>query len=435
MSVSMQVSVEKTGQHERKLTVSVPAERVENEIGKRLQGLAKTARIPGFRRGKTPISVIAKQYGEGARAEVVGMLIDSTLNDAIRQEKLLPASRPKIDVKKNDPAAGLEYHAVFEVYPEVVVKGLDNLKVDKPAVVVNETDIAEVLERIRKQQMDWTAVDRASKQDDRVTIDMKGTVPGEEKPFTEAPDMKVRIGAGEMIAGFEDNLKGTTVGKHLSFELAFPKDYFSEDLAGKTARFDVKILAIEQGTPPELNDAFAEKVGVKEGGLTEMKKRISEGLQNEADQLLHNYVKEQLLDHLLSKNTVDVPQGLINTELNVLQQNPEAAALSPELSLEENAKRRVSLSLILGQYIKDHDIKLDQAKVQQAIRDIALSYPNPDAVMKWFYQDQQRLSGVASMVLEDQAVDHILSGVQHSKETLSYKDMQDKSQSKGKKSK
>lgn len=429
MSVSMQVSVEKTGQHERKLTVSIPAERVEGEIGKRLQGLVQTARIPGFRKGKIPLAVIAKQYGEGARAEVVGMLIDSSLSDAIRQEQLVPASRPHVDIKKNDASSGLEYHAVFEVYPEVVVKGLDSVVVDKPQVLVTDADITEVLERISKQHMNWVEVDRASGDKDRVSIDMKGTLVGEEKPFTEAPDMKVIIGAGEMIAGFEDNLKGAKAGKEASFELAFPLDYFSPELAGKTARFDVKITSIEEGTLPTMDDTLAEKLGVKEGGLEELKNRVRTGLQSEADQLLHNYVKEQLLDYLLSENTVDVPQGLINTELSVLQQNPEAAALNKELSLEENAKRRVTLSLLLGQYIKEHDIKLDQAKVQQVIREMAMSYPNPEAVMKWFYQDQQRLSGVASMVLEDQAVDQILSGVQHSEETLSYKEMLDKSKS------
>jgi trigger factor len=427
MSVAMQVSVEKTGQHERKLTVSIPAERVEGEIGKRLQGLAQTARIPGFRKGKIPLAVIAKQYGEGARAEVVGMLIDSTLSDAIRQEQLVPASRPHVDIIKNDPLLGLEYHAVFEVYPEIVVKGLDKVVVDKPLVQVSDEDIQEVLERISKQHMDWTVVDRASAEDDRVTVDMKGTLIGEEKPFTEAPDMKVRIGAGEMIPGFEDNLKGMKAGKSSSFELGFPLDYFSPELAGKTARFDVKVTSVEEGSMPVIDDTLAEKLGVKEGGLEELKKRIKAGLQTEADQLLHNYVKEQLLDHLLGANTVDVPQGLINTELNVLQQNPEAAALNKELSLEDNAKRRVTLSLLLGQYIKDQAIKIDQAKVQQMIREMAMSYPNPEAVMKWFYQDQQRLSGVASMVLEDQAVDHILSGVQHSEETLSYKQMLEKS--------
>lgn len=429
MSVAMQVSVEKTGQHERKLTVSIPAERVEGEIGKRLQGLARTARIPGFRKGKIPLAVITKQYGENARAEVVGMLIDSSLNDAIRQEQLVPASRPHVDIKKNDAASGLEYHAVFEVYPEVVVKGLDTIVIDKPQTVVSDEDLMDVLERISKQHMDWVEVDRASGDNDRVTIDMKGTLVGEEKPFTESPDMKVKIGAGEMIAGFEDNLKGVRSGKSLSFELAFPLDYFSPELAGKTARFDVKLSSVEEGTLPEVDDSFAEKLGVQEGGLEELKNRIRTGLQTEADQLLHNYLKEQLLDHLLNENTVDVPQGLINTELNVLQQNPEAAALNKELSLEDNAKRRVTLSLILGQYIKDQGIKIDQAKVQQAIRDMAMSYPNPEAVMKWFYQDQQRLSGVASMVLEDQAVDQILSGVQHSEETLSYKEMLEKTKS------
>lgn len=429
MSVAMQVSVEKTGQHERKLTVSIPAERVEGEIGKRLQGLAQTARIPGFRKGKIPLAVIAKQYGEGARAEVVGMLIDSSLSDAIRQEQLVPASRPHVDIKKNDAAEGLEYHAIFEVYPDVVVKGLDNVVVDKPQVLVTEADISEVLERISKQHMNWVTVERASGDKDRVTIDMKGTLVGEEKPFTEAPDMKVNIGAGEMIAGFEDNLKGAKAGKEMSFELAFPLDYFSPELAGKTARFDVKVTSVEEGTLPTMDDSLAEKLGVKEGGLEELKNRVRTGLQSEADQLLHNYVKEQLLDYLLSQNTVDVPQGLINTELSVLQQNPEAAALSKDLTLEENAKRRVTLSLLLGQYIKEQNIKLDQAKVQQVIREMAMSYPNPEAVMKWFYQDQQRLSGVASMVLEDQAVDQILSGVQHSEETLSYKEMLDKSKS------
>jgi trigger factor len=205
--------------------------------------------------------------------------------------------------------------------------------------------------------------------------------------------------------------------------VSFPTDYWDAKLAGKPARFQISVLTVEGPELAELNDAFADKVGIKEGGLEKLKERIKEGLANEATHLLQQDLKQQVLDQLLAANTVDVPQSLIKTELDMLNRNPGAAKLDDKQSLEDNAKKRVALSLILGQYIKQEGIALDQEKVQMAVRQMAMNYPDPQAVIKWFYQDYQRLSGVASMVLEDQAVEKLLEAVKTSDKKLSYKEI------------
>lgn len=423
MSVVMQVTMEKTGQHERRLNVSIPAERVEQEVKQQLNKLAKTARIPGFRKGKVPQNVIEKRFGEDARYEVIGNLVQTSLQDAIRQESLVPANTPTVDIISNESGKALEFNAVFEIYPEVELKGVDKIHVDKPTVEISENDLTEALEKIRKQQADWGVVDRTATKGDRITVNLTGTLVGESEAFTDIKDMKIELGAGQMIPGFEDNLHGVKAAQELSFEVPFPEDYWEAKLASKPARFDVTVLTVEGQELPELNDALAEKLGLKEGGLEKLKEKLKEGLTNEAQHMLTQDLKQQILDQLLAANSVDVPQSLVNTELEMLNRNPGAAKLDDKQSLEDNARRRVALSLLLGQYIKQEGIALDQDKVKQAVRQMAMNYPDPETIIKWFYEDYRRLSGVASMVLEDQAVEKLLESVKPSDKKLSYKEI------------
>jgi trigger factor len=422
----MQVTMEKTGQHERKLNVAIPAERVEEELDQKLTKLAKTARIPGFRKGKIPRNIIQKRFGEDARYEVINTLIQSTLQDAIRQENLVPASTPSVDITSSDAGNALEYNAVFEVYPDVDLKGVDKIHVDKPVIEITETDVTEQLDKIRKQFVDWKVIERPATNGDRISADLVGTLVGEDTPFTEIKDMKIELGAGQMIPGFEGNLLGAKTNQSLSFEIPFPEDYWDAKLAAKPARFDLTVLSVEGPELPELNDALVEKLGIKEGGVQALKDRINEGLLKEATHLLHQDLKQQVLDQLLAANPLDVPESLIKTEVEMLNRNPGAAKLDDKESLESNAKRRVALSLLLGQYIKQEGIALDQEKVSQAVRQMAMNYPDPQAIVKWFYQDYQRLSGVASMVLEDQAVEKLLDAVKPSDKKLSYKQIAEK---------
>jgi trigger factor len=426
MSVAMQVSMKKTGQHERTLFVSIPAEQVDKEVSAKIEKLSKTVKLQGFRAGKIPVNVIKKRFGKDARNEVVGDLVQSTLRDAIRQESVVPANQPKVDIKHNEDGKALEYDAVFEVYPEVELKGLDKLKFDKPKVEISDADIQDTLGKIAKQFREWAPVERAAKDGDRLVLDVKGTLVDEEEPFTDVKEMAVELGAGQMIPGFEDNLTGMQLKEEKSFELPFPEDYFEPKVAGKIARFDIILQKVEEGTLPAIDDALAEKVGIKEGGLDKLKEQMKENLANEAKRIINLELKESLLEHLLKKNKVDVPQSLVDAEIKILEQNPDSIELNKDLSIEENAERRVTLSLLLGQYIKQEGISLDQAKVQQTVRQMAMGYPDPEAVMKWFYQDQQRLSGIASMVLEEQAVEKILDSVPESSKTVSYTELEAK---------
>jgi trigger factor len=432
MSVVMQVTMEKVNQHERKLNVTIPAEQVQEELKQKLTKIGKTARLRGFRQGKVPKNVIEKTYGQDARYEVISTLVQSSLQDAIRQENVVPANRPTVDIVTNEEGKPLEFNAVFEVYPEVDLKGIDKIHVDKPTVEISEADLTEALTKLSKQYIDWKTVDRKSAHGDRLTVNLVGTLEGEDESFTDIQDMKIELGAGQMIPGFEDNLIGVSANQEISFVVPFPEDYWEAKLASKPARFDLSVLTVEGAESPDFNDAFAEKVGIKEGGLEKLKERLKEGLANEAQHLLNQELKQQVLDQLLAANTIEVPQSLINTELEMLNRNPGAAKLDDNQSIEDNAKRRVALSLLLGQYIKQEGIALDQDKVKQAVRQMAMNYPNPEEIIKWFYQDFQRLSGVASMVLEDQAVEKLLEAVKPSDKKLSYQEIAKKFETQGK---
>lgn len=426
MSVSMQVSMKKSGTHERKLSVSIPFERVDEEVKNRLKRIAQNKQIPGFRKGKASLDVLDKRFGEQARMDAVDMLIQSSLREAIEQEKLVPAERPKVDIQKNEKGQSLEFEAVFEVYPEVTLKGTDKIKIQKPGHEVTDADVTDMLSKISRQFMEWKEVKHKAKKDDRLTLKLKGTLVGEEEPFTEVEDMAVEMGAGRMIPGFEENLVGLSLDEEKSFEVEFPEKYFDDKVAGKPARFDVKVLKIESGKLPELDDALAEKFGMKEGGIQKLKDTIKENMEKEAAQLVRQRMKEELVEYLLKSNKVDIPPSLLQAEVNMLKQNPQQAESKDGESLEDVAERRVKLSLLLGQFIKDESIQLDHDKVREVIQQMAANYPDPQAVMKWFYSDQQRLSGVVSMVLEDQAVDKLLEGVQESDQKLSYKELTEK---------
>jgi trigger factor len=425
----MQVSVENTSALERRMTIGVPAERIETEVNKRLQQTARRAKVPGFRPGKVPMSVIRQRYEASARQEALGDLIQETFYEAVVEQKLNPAGAPAVEPKVFEKGKDLEYVATFEVFPEFEVKGLDGIEIERQDSSVEDADIDKMLDVLRKQGTRYEAVDRAAATDDQVTIDFVGTQDGEAFAGGSAEGTKLVLGSGRMIPGFEDGLVGAKAGDERVLDLTFPEDYQNLDLAGKAAQFKVTVKEVAAPELPELNEAFFKQFGVEETTVEGFRAEVRKNMERELRQALKTKVKNQVMDGLLAANQIDVPAALISNEVDRLrvqavQQfggNIQPDQLPAELFTEQ-AKRRVLLGLIIAEMVKQFELKPDDARVRELIEEMAAAYQEPEQVVKWYYQNEQQLNEVRSVVLEEQVVDTVLKQAKVTDKQVSYED-------------
>lgn len=425
----MQVSVENTSALERRMTIGVPAERIETEVNKRLQQTARRAKVPGFRPGKVPMSVIRQRYEASARQEALGDLIQETFYEAVVEQKLNPAGAPAVEPKVFEKGKDLEYVATFEVFPEFEVKGLDGIEIERQDASVEDADIDKMLDVLRKQGTRYEAVDRAAANDDQLTLDFVGTQDGEAFAGGSAEGTKLVLGSGRMIPGFEDGLVGAKAGDERVLDLTFPEDYQNLDLAGKAAQFKVTVKEVAAPELPELNEAFFKQFGVEETTAEGFRAEVRKNMDRELRQALKTKVKNQVMDGLLAANQIDVPAALISNEVDRLrvqavQQfggNIQPEQLPAEL-FSEQAKRRVLLGLIIAEMVKQFELKPDDARVRELIEEMAAAYQEPEQVVKWYYQNEQQLNEVRSVVLEEQVVDTVLKQAKVTDKQVSYED-------------
>ena len=432
----MQVSVEKTSELSRTMTVCIPEAVVQKKMADRLKSLAREIKIDGFRPGKVPQEVVKKMYGERVRGEIAGDLIKDTYYDALEGQDLKPAGHPHI--QPLDEVDGFKYTAVFEVYPEISLKGIDELEIVRPLSSVSDADVDGMIEKLRVQKQTWRVVDRPAQNSDNVTISFSGTSEGENFTDGKLEDFKVICGQKKMISGFEDNLLGLTAGAHKTFILNFPEDYGNEKLAGKAAEFEVDVVEVEEPVLAEIDEAFIKAYGIEDGLIGSFRADVKNNMQRELDQALRSKLKSSVMDALYGKVKLTVPNTLVDVEIESLmkpyietakRQKMKLEDLKlPRDSFEDQAKRRVALGLILGEVIQKESIKLDNDKVRSTIEDMAKSYERPEDVVAWYYSDESRLNEVQQMVLEDQVVEWLVGQAKVSDETVNFNDVMDKQQ-------
>ena len=425
----MQVSVESTSALERRMTIGVPAERIETEVNKRLQQTARRAKVPGFRPGKVPMSVIRQRYEDAARQEALGDLIQATFYEAVVEQKLNPAGSPAVEPKVFEKGKDLEYVATFEVFPEFQVTGFESIAIERLQAEVADADLENMLEILRKQNTRFETAARAAQNGDQLNIDFVGKVDGEAFAGGSAKGTQLVLGSGRMIPGFEDGLVGANAGEERVLNLTFPADYQNLDLAGKAAEFAVTVNAVAEPLLPELNDEFFALFGIKEGGLEGFRTEVRKNMQRELRQAIKSKVKNQVMDGLLSANPIEVPKSLLGNEVNRLrvqavQQfggNIKPDQLPAEL-FEEQAKRRVVLGLIVAEVVKQSELKPDEARVREMIQEMASAYQEPEQVVAWYYKNDQQLNEVRSVVLEEQVVDTVLQKANVTDKPVSYEE-------------
>lgn len=425
----MQVSVENTSALERRMTIGVPAERIEAEVNKRLQQTAQKAKIPGFRPGKVPMSVIRQRYEADARQEALGNIIQASFYEAVVEQKLNLAGQPSVEPKVFEKGKDLEYIATFEVFPEFEVTGLDTIAVERLSAEVADADLDKMLEVLRKQNTRFEVTERAAQNEDQLNIDFVGKVDGEEFAGGSAKGTQLVLGSGRMIPGFEEGLVSAKAGEERVLTLTFPEDYQNLDLAGKTAEFTVTVNTVSEPKLPELNEEFFAQFGIKETGLEGFRAEVRKNMERELRQAIKSKVKNQVMEGLLAANPIEVPKALLSSEVDRLrvqavQQfggNIKPDQLPAEL-FEEQAKRRVVLGLIVAEVVKQFDLKPDEDRVREMIQEMASAYQEPEQVVAWYYKNDQQLNEVRSVVLEEQVVDTVLQKAKVTDKSVSYEE-------------
>ncbi|MFN2308920.1 MAG: trigger factor [Gammaproteobacteria bacterium] len=424
----MQVSVETTGTLGRRMTVQVPAERIDQEVENRLKSLSRSARVAGFRPGKVPLKVIQQRYGRQVHLEVASDVMGSTFREALSQQKLRPVGEPRLEPRTVEPGKALEFVAVFDVFPEFEPASLGGVKIEKPVAEVSDQDVENMLLKLRQQRASWEPVERPARQGDQVTVDFTGTIDGAEFPGGSGSGMPIEIGGKRLIEGFEEKLLGTSAGDEVSMDLRFPDDYHSADVAGKPVQFKVRVTQVAELKLPEIDDAFAKSLGVD--SVTALREEVAKNMGRELGQMLQSITKERAFDQLLACNSaVEIPASLVEDEIDRLaneaqeQAGARAQAKLPRQLFESRARRRVTLGLIIGEIIKRNGIQVDTGRVRQTIETLAATYDNPAEVVKWYYENREALAGAQSLVLEDQVVEWLLGQAQVEEKTCTFEEL------------
>ena len=424
---AMTTSLESTGTLERRLMLSLPIAEIEQQVATRLTQLARQARVNGFRPGKAPLSVVSRQHGARVRDEVLGEFLQSTFAEGLAEHGLRPAGNPDIRPEPADGADTLRFSASFEVFPDIVLADLAGITLTVPNATVSDTDVENMLERMRRQRAEWPEVARAAARDDRVLIDFVGSIDGEAFEGGSAQDVPIVLGTGTLIGDFEDQLLGAVAGDERTVKVTFPADYPRDTLAGKAAEFAVTVKQVQESVLPELDAEFAKGMGIEDGSLDALRGRLRERLEQELASALRRKRKAAVMQLLLDQHQFDLPHGLVHQEAHNLahqahERNPNLDPHGDMAPFEAEAARRVKLGLLLAEITRREGIKADPQRVRAEIERMAAGFGDSEAFVNWYYSQPERLQEVENMTLEEQLVDWVLSKAQLSEETVSFDD-------------
>ena len=416
----MQVSVESGEGLERRLLVDLPKEQVESEVERKLSELAKTVRLDGFRPGKVPPRVIRQRFGDQVRQEVYGDLIQKSFYEAVQQTEVAPVGDPSIDLRDAAEEGGLSYTATFQVMPEITLADLSGREVVKPVAEVTDADVDEMIEKLRSQRQTWEEVDRPAQDGDRVIIDFKGYIDGEAFEGGSAEEVPLVLGSGSMIDGFESGLLGASAGEERTLEVTFPEDYRAEHLAGKPATFEVKVRRVEASRLPEIDEEFVKEFGIEEGTEAALRAEVRKNMENELEQKISRMVKDAVTDLLREANPVEVPEAMVKREAEHMKQQAmqemqargqQSAFDLPASLFEEEARKRVQLSLLMGEIIDKQGLKAEEDEVRAMLERLAASYEDPQEVVDYYMNNPEQRATVEHLVLENKVVDWVLDQV------------------------
>ena len=431
----MTVFVEKLEGLERKVTVSVPLESVEEEVTLRLRRLMPRVKVDGFRAGKVPFHVVKQRYADSCRDDVRREMVESTLRDALQSNELVPAGTPTIELGTSSDNDDFSYSAFFEVFPEISIHELGDIELEVAEAAIADADVDQLIEKLREQNKEWRDVERPVEKGDKLTIDFEAFFVGEDTPHTQQNDHELIIGQEQMIAGFEDGVIGATMATPVELNLSFPADYHSSELAGKDVRFLVTIKSIKEGVLPALDDAFLALFDVETGGIDALKQDIRKNMQRELERRLNTLNRERVFDAALEINVFDVPHALVDREIEHLKHEMyhrvfghehtenEKIPDFPRVLFEESAKRRVHLGLLFAEYVKQHKMVVEPARVEAMISQLSSSYDDPEGLSAWYREKKERMAEVEALVLEEMVAEKMAADAKKVTKVLTYDDV------------
>lgn len=423
----MSFSIETTQGLERRATITVAADVVEAAYREQLKGYAKNARVDGFRKGKVPHSIIEQRYGLAARQDALSDEMQRAFFNIIISEKLNLAGRPSFTPNNYELGKDFSFTATFEIFPEIEIKGLENIAVEKPVVEIKDADLDKMVDVLRKQQATWTESQNAATAEDRVVIDFVGSVDGEEFEGGKASDFVLFMGQGRMIPGFEEGIVGHKAGEQFDINVTFPAEYHAENLKGKAAKFSITLKKVENMELPELTEEFVKKFGAGKS-VDDLRAEIKKNMQRELKNAITARIKTQVINGLLAENNIEVPVSAVNEEIEVLRQQaaqrfggkPEMAAQLPAELFAEDAKRRVQVGLLLSALITSNELKVDEERVKTMIAELASAYEQPAEVIEYYAKNHKLTDNIRNVVLEEQAVEVVLAKAKVTEKVASF---------------
>lgn len=414
----MQVSVESTGTLGRKLTVNVPADEINKQVDGKLSELSRTIQLKGFRQGKVPVKVVRRKFGAQVRAEILNDVFKETFQEAVTQEKLEPAGTPRMTDQQGAESGDFHYTVEFDVYPTLEDTDVSAIKLERPVAEVEDKDIDNMIETLQMQRRDWVDVERASKEKDLVMFEYTAELDGVTYPESGKERIGGILGSGALFNGFEEALSGKKLDEEGEAEVEFPKNFRIEELKGKTAKVNFKIVRVAEEQLPEVNAEFMESFGVEDGDMENFRKEVRSNLERELKGAITAKVKSNVFDALIAKyDAIELPDGMIEQEQKALreqgihmaqQQGLDEAAVPDEASYAEEAERRVRSGLILRGIVRNEKIELDQQMVREYVEDMASTYESPAEIIQYYYSNEQLMAQASNEVLETQVVDWVI---------------------------
>ena len=432
----MAITVETLEKLERKITLQLPATAIQAEVDSRLKRLARTVKMDGFRPGKVPMSVVAQRYGYSVHYEVLNDKVGEAFAQAANEAQLRVAGQPRISEKEDAPEGEIAFDAIFEVFPEVKIGNLTEVEVERVSAEVTDEAIDKTLDILRKQRRTFAqrAKDAPAQDGDRVTVDFEGKIDGEAFAGGKAEDFQFLVGEGQMLKEFEDAVRGMKSGESKTFPLAFPEDYHGKDVAGKTADFLVTIKKIEAAHLPEVNDELAASLGVDGGTVEALRADIKKNLEREVKFRLLARNKQAVMDALLEKAELDLPNASVQGEIERLSDAARAdlkqrgmkdadKAELPEDIFRPQAERRVRLGLVMAELVKANELQAKPEQLKAHVDELAASYEKPEDVARWYFSDRNRMADVEAVVMENNVTDFVLAQAKVTDKAISFDEL------------
>lgn len=432
----MAVTVETLEKLERKITLTLPVGLVQAEVANRLKKIARTTKMDGFRPGKVPMNVVTQRHGYSVHFEVMNDKVGEAFANAANEAKLRVAGQPRITEAESSPEGEMAFDAIFEVYPEVKIADLSTAEVEKISAEVTDAAIDKTLDILRKQRRTFAqrAQDAAAQDGDRATVDFEGKIDGEVFAGGKAEDFQFILGDGQMLKEFEEATRGMKTGESKTFQLAFPADYHGKDVAGKTADFMVTLKKVEAAHLPEVNEALAKSLGIADASVEGLRADIKKNLEREVKFRLLARNKQAVMDALVSKAELDLPNASVQSEIARLLEGARAdlkqrgikdadKAPIPDDVFRPQAERRVRLGLVVAELVRSNNLQAKTEQIKSHIEELAASYEKPADVMRWYYSDNNRLAEVEAIVIENNVTDFVMAQAKISEKTVSFDEL------------